>query len=72
VVRLFTHDGSTYFLWREILVQAITPSATIASYFFQIDCSMRGNALYLPASHSIRASTHNAETFKVHVFGSDL
>lgn len=72
VVRLFLYDGSTYYLWREILVGFITPSTTVAAFFYSLDCSQRSSALYLPSGWSLRASTHNAETFKVAAFGSDL
>ncbi len=67
VVRLFIHNGSASFLWKELLVTAITPSATIAAFFAQIR-----EELLLPAGWSLRASTHNAETFNVHAFGSDF
>jgi len=72
VVRLYIYDGSTYFLWKEILVGAITPSATIAAYMATVDCSIAGNSLYLPSGYSLRASTHNAETFKVIAVGGDF
>lgn len=71
VVRLFVYDGSAYRLWREILVSAITPSASIAAYFNSIDCSRRENALYLANGRSLKASTHNAETFNVTVILGD-
>lgn len=72
VVRLYVHNGSSAFLWKEILVTAITPSTSIAAWSHHVDCSQRGNALYLPSGSSLRASTHNAESFNVHGFGSDL
>jgi hypothetical protein len=72
VVRLYVHNGSAAFLWKEILVTAITPSTSIAAWSHQVDCAQRGNALLLPAGWSLRASTHNAESFNVHAFGSDL
>lgn len=72
VVRLYVHNGSTAFLWKELLVGAITPSATVAAFMRRIDCSLPDNELTLPAGWSLRASTHNAETFNVHAFGYDL
>ena len=72
VIRLYIHNGSSAFLWKEILVTAITPSTSIAAWSHQVDCSQRGNAFYLPSGSSLRASTHNAESFNVHGFGSDL
>lgn len=72
VVRIFVFDGSAYKLWREVLVQAITPSATIAVYTNSIDCSSPGSALLLATGRSIKASTHNAETFNVTVILGDF
>lgn len=72
VVRLFLHDGTNFFLWKEVLVPAITPSASIAVFMRSIDCSLPGSGLSLPsASYTLRASTHNAETFKVAAFGGN-
>jgi hypothetical protein len=72
VIRLYKHNGSTAFLWKEILVGAITPSATVAAFMRRLDCSLPANACYLPAGWSLRASTHNAEAFNVHAEGFDL
>ncbi len=72
MVRLFLHDGSNYFLWREILVPAITPSGTVRAFEESIDCSIPENELLLPASWSLRASTHNAEAFSVFAHGGDF
>jgi hypothetical protein len=72
VVRLYVHNGTTAFLWREILVGAITPSATVAAFMRRIDCSLPDKELTLAAGWSLRASTNNAETFNIHAFGYDL
>jgi len=73
VIRLFIYSGSgTARLWKEILVQAITPSPTIQSWQASIDCSLNGNRLVLPPGYILKASTHNAETFNVLAFGGDL
>ena len=64
IVRLFLHDGTNTRLLREILVQAITPSTTTAVWNTRIT----DLALILQnASWSLRASTHNAETFNLAV-----
>ena len=61
MVRLFLHDGTNARLWREVAVSAITPSATVSPF-----SSLLGNlALVLQTGWSLRASTHNAETFNV-------
>jgi hypothetical protein len=72
VVRLYVHNGSAAFLWKEVLVGAITPSTSIEAFFARIDCSRPENRLVLPSGWSLRASTHNAESFNVHAFGADL
>jgi hypothetical protein len=71
VVRLYIHDGSTAHLWKEILVTAITPSATIAVWSNRVDCSGPSAVLFLQSGYSLRASTHNAENFRVTAVGGD-
>lgn len=61
VVRLFINDGTTSQLWREILVTAITPSATVAVW----SSFLTNLALVLKSGWKLQASTHNAETFNV-------
>ncbi|MCL4712161.1 MAG: hypothetical protein KJZ73_13040 [Pseudorhodoplanes sp.] len=74
VVRLFVtlDSGPTSRLWKEVLVGAITVSATVAAFMRRINCALPENALYLPSGYSLRASTHNAEGFNVHGWGSNL
>jgi hypothetical protein len=72
MVRIYIHDGSNARLWREITVAAITPSTTVNAFSYRIECGLAESALYLPVSHSLRASTHNAETFNVFAFGGNL
>lgn len=69
VIRLFIYDGSTYYLLKEVLVDAITPSVSIEA--FSADLSYP-DGLFLPAGYSLRASTHIAETFKVIAQGGDF
>lgn len=62
VVRLFLHDGTNARLLREILVDARTPSVSVASYNTRLtDLGI----ILASASWSIRASTNNSETFNV-------
>lgn len=72
VIRLYIHDGSTAFLWKEILVAATTPSATVAAWSSTVDCSLAANLLVLPNLYSLRASTNNTENFRVLAFGGDF
>lgn len=61
VVRLFLHDGTTARLWREILVSAVTPSATVSPWA----STLVNLGLVLQSGWSLRAATHNAEAFNV-------
>lgn len=64
VVRLFLHDGSNARLWTEVLVTAITPSTSVAVW----SAELPDLGLVLQDNNwSLRASTHNAETFNVAV-----
>lgn len=69
VVRLFLHDGTNYFLYKELLVTAITPSTT--QEVFTVEYTPT-SPLYLPSGWSLRASTHNSETFKLVATGGDF
>lgn len=61
MVRLFVNNGTTTFLLTEIPVSAITPSGTVPAF----RAVLSGLALVIPSNGSLRASTHNAETFDV-------
>lgn len=62
-VRLFKHNGTTAFLWKEISVSALTPSGTVSAFTAQL----KNQALVLETGWSLRASTNNAETFNIHI-----
>jgi hypothetical protein len=68
VVRLFIYTGSTYFLLSETLVSAITPSATVRAFSTTL---VFDRGLILPSGYSLRASTHNAESFNVIAIAGD-
>lgn len=68
-VRLFLHDGASFFALDEIAVPAATVSASVQG--------ARGSLFYsnlvLPsASWSIRVSTEKGESIDVTAFGADL
>lgn len=73
MIRLYIHNGTTAFLWKEIDVSAITPTATVKAFTYTLDCgdANHPNILVLQAGYTLRASTHIAETFNVLVFGGD-
>lgn len=68
VVRLFIYTGTTYYLLMEVLITAITPSASVDSF----TTTLTFNSLVLPSGHSLRATTNNAETYHVSAFGGDF
>jgi hypothetical protein len=69
VVRVFLHDGTSYFLLDELTVAAATGSSTVQ----QTRVSNSYNNLILPsASWSIRVTTSVAQTTHVTAFGADL
>jgi hypothetical protein len=71
MVRLFIYTGATYYLWMEVPVTAITPSATVAAFSYVL--SLFGeSALVLPTGYSLRASTEKAENFNVVAEGGDF
>ena len=66
MIRIFHDDGSTKRLYDEIIVDAVTPSATVQSWRGAVALGM-----FLPSGHKLWASTHNAEDFNVFAKGSD-
>jgi hypothetical protein len=68
VVRIFVYNGTNYFLLREALVPAITPSTTVAVF----SSTLVFSNLVIPTGYSIRVTTNNAETFHVSAFGGDF
>lgn len=69
MVRLFVHDGTNYRLWREVIVTAITVGASTPAFEEHI---IDFGGLLLPNGYSLRASTHNAETFSIICQGGDF
>jgi hypothetical protein len=68
VVRLWIYNGTTYYLFEEILVSAITPSTAVATF----NTTLTFNNFMLPTGHSLRATTNNSEGFNVIAFGGDF
>lgn len=69
IVRLFLYDGTTYWLFDEIVVAAATGSATVA----QTRVSTSYSNLILPsASWSLRATTSVSQATHVTALGADL
>lgn len=76
MVRLFLHNGTTAFLWREVPVSAATPSGTVAAFSASQSSNNAADIGYLPlvlpTGWSLRASTNNAESFVVTAIGGDF
>jgi len=74
MVRLFLHDGATAKFYCEMAVTAITPSGTVKAFngTFEAVSTPTLFPLVLPTGWSLRASTHNAESFNVTAIGGDL
>ncbi len=74
MVRLYIHDGAVARLFLEVPVVAVTPSATQPAWGAQINQNTMSQLfpLILPSGFSLRASTHNAETFNVIGCAGDL
>ena len=70
VVRLFIDSGAVIYLWKEILVAAITGSATVLEFVSVLNL-LGELALVLPSGYILMASTHNAESFAIIAEGGD-
>ena len=71
VVRLFLHDGTNFYLIREELVPAITPSTSVAVFMREVVFGDQRPLTLPSASWSLRVSTHNAESFTATAVGAD-
>jgi hypothetical protein len=74
MIRLFIHDGTNARLLTELPVLALTPGASTPSWEAQLNTNTMTQVLpiILPTGYSLRASTHNAETFNVISVGGDF
>lgn len=74
MVRLFVSDGTNHRLITELPVQAQTPSGTAPGWEAQLTTGNLSQVLPLvmPNGYSLRASTHNAESFNVIALGGDF
>jgi hypothetical protein len=67
--RIFLNDGTNFYLFDEIAVPAVTPSASVQTARV---LTTYANLILPSSSWSIRASTHNAESMTVTALGADL
>lgn len=74
LINLFIFDGTNYFLYTQVPVQAITSSTTAAAFTAIISSNTNANILpiNLPTGHSLRATTSVAQTgIRVTALGGD-
>lgn len=71
-IRFYLHDGTSYFNWKELAVEAVTASAATPAWEGEIDCSAPDKILYLPAGWSLRMVSHVAEAFDVTAIGGEF
>lgn len=75
IVNLFIHDGTTYFLWQQVPVIAVTSNTTAPAFTAQL--SSNGNAnimpLTIPTGYSLRATVTVTQTgVRVIAYGGDF
>lgn len=71
MVRLYIHDGTNARLLREQPISAVTPSGTAPAFSIVLPFGDL-SPLLLQNGWSLRASTQNANTFNITVFGGDF
>ena len=71
VIRLFLHNGTSYFMFEEILVTAITPSTSVAVWSGASAKITPAKPFLVPTGWKLAASTHNSESFNATVNGGD-
>ncbi len=74
MIRLFISSGTSNYLYHEIPVFAITPSGSAEVFQTYLTTEVNSNILpiFLKNGESLKASTHNSETFNVIAFGGDF
>jgi len=75
LINLFIYDGSTYFLWQQVPVLAITSSTTVPAWSLVLSSNSNANImpLTIPTGYSLRATTSVAQTgVRVIAYGGDF
>jgi hypothetical protein len=75
LINLFVYDGTTYFLWNQVPVIAITSSTTVPAFSALLSSNNNSNImpLTLPTGYSLRATTSEAQTgVRVSAYGGDF
>ena len=75
LINLFVYDGTTYMLWQQVPVIAITSSTTAPAFAAALSSNSNANImpLTLPTGHSLRAAASVAQTgVRVTAYGGDF
>jgi hypothetical protein len=75
LINLFVYDGSTYVLWQQVPVFAVTSSTTVPAFAAILSSNSNANImpLTLPTGYSLRAATSVAQTgVRVTAYGGDF
>lgn len=75
LINLFVYDGTTYVLWQQVPVQAITSSTTVPAFVANLSSNSNANImpLTLPTGYSLRATTSISQTgVRVTAYGGDF
>jgi hypothetical protein len=75
IINLFIYDGTTYFLWTQVPVVAVTSSTTAVAYQATLSSNSYANImpLTLPTGHSLRATTSVSQSgIRVTAYGGDF
>ncbi|NBU71776.1 MAG: hypothetical protein EBS53_10075 [Bacteroidetes bacterium] len=75
LVNLFVYDGSTYFLWQQVPILAVTSSTTSPAFAAVLSSNSNANIMPLsfPSGYSLRATTSVAQTgIRVTAYGGDF
>ena len=75
LINLFIYDGTTYFLWQQVPVIAITSSTTAPAFNATLSSNNNANVmpLCIPTGYSLRATTSVAQTgIRVIAYGGDF
>ena len=75
IINLFIYDGSTYSLWQQIPVTAVTSSITNLAFTYTLSSNSNADVmpLTLPTGYSLRATVTQTQTgIRVLAYGGDF
>lgn len=75
LVNLFLFDGTTYHLWQQVPIQAVTSSTTVPAFTTTLSSNANANImpLCIPTGWSLRATTSVAQTgIKLIAYGGNF